>query len=285
MKPTSFLESEQSHLALAQYYRWHQTYERPLTDERRHHALALLAPDVEVQSVNGSFKGHAEFLERLALYEGWKNAHHVQFTAVKPLTPDTLNLVAHVLFQNIRPDGSQHNYNLQYDARLVLIPDELPVFTYLKLTPTGQVEPTEFEDAYPYNRVASLMHYWLYCMETHNGEAAKMRELFAPEFDMYTVTAGHLSSWEQVEAWIGSLPLRFRYSSQHPRNLTVQLNADGTLAASFMLDWHGISVEGEPIKAEMHHEWLLEDNPDHRFATFKNVRIVTTEPFQVTYAL
>jgi hypothetical protein len=65
----------------------------------------------------------------------------------------------------------------------------------------------------------------------------------------------------------------------------VQANADGTLSASFMLDWHGISVEGEPIMAEMHHEWLLEDNPDNRFAMLKDVRILTTEPFQVSYAL
>ncbi|AIZ63180.1 hypothetical protein PK28_04810 [Hymenobacter sp. DG25B] len=285
MKPTSFLESEQKHLALAQYYRWYQLYERPLTEERRRHILTLLAPDVEVQSENGSFKGHTAFQERLALYDGWKTAHHVQFAAVKPVNGGTLELVGHVLFQSIRPDGSQHSYNVQYDAHLALVPDELPVFTDLKLTPTGNVGPQEFEDAYPYNRVASLMHYWLYCMETHKGDASKLRELFAPQFELYAVTAGHLSSWEQVEAWIGSLPLRFQYSTQHPRHLTVQPNADGTFSASFMLDWHGISVEGEPIMAEMHHEWLLEDNPDNRFAMLKDVRILTTEPFQVSYAL
>lgn len=285
MKPNSFLETEQNHLALAQYYRWYQTYERPLTDERRRHALALLADNVEVQSVNGSFKGHAEFLERLALYDGWKNAHHVQYAGVKPLTADTLGLVGHVLFQNSRPDGSQHSYNLQYDAHLALLPDELPVFTYIKLTPTGNVEPVEFEDSYPVNRVSSLMHYWLYCMETHNGDATKLRELLAPEFDLHMATAGHLSKWEQVEAWIKYLPTRIRYSSHHTRDLTVTPNADGTLSASFMIDWHGISAEGEPMIAEMHHDWVLEDNPDNRFAAIKKVRVVTTEPFQVTYSL
>ncbi|ALD21704.1 hypothetical protein [Hymenobacter sp. DG25A] len=285
MKPNSFLEIEQSHLALAQFYRWFQLYERPLTDERRQHALALLADDVEIQSVNGAFKGHAAFLERLALYDGWKTAHHVQFAAVKPLTPDTLELVGHVLFQNIRPDGNRHSYNLQYDARLALIPDELPVFTSIKLTPTGNVEPVAFEDAYPVNRVSSLLHYWLYCMETHNGDASRMRELYTPEFELYTATAGHLSNWEQVQAWIGALPVRISYSSHHIRDLTVQANADSTFSASFILDWQGISSEGEPMIAELQHEWLVEDNPNNRFAALKNVRIVTTEPFQINYSL
>jgi hypothetical protein len=122
-------------------------------------------------------------------------------------------------------------------------------------------------------------------METHNGDASRMQELYTPEFELYTATAGHLSNWEQVQAWIGALPARISYSSHHIRDLTVQANADSTFSASFILNWQGISAEGEPMIAELQHEWLVEDNPNNRFAALKNVRIVTTEPFQINYSL
>ncbi|WP_303312208.1 nuclear transport factor 2 family protein [Hymenobacter sp. BT730] len=284
MKPTSFLETEQSHLALAQYYRWFQIYERPYTENRIKNATALLADDALIKSVIGDLNGPAEFQERLMEYKDWQNAHHVQYATITPLSDDKLSLLGHALFQNIRPDGTRHSFTIQYDAQLTQVSGDLPVFTFFKLTPTSTVEPAEFADAYPQNRVTSFMHYWLYCMETHKGDATKMRELFTPDFELNMATGGHINNWEQFEAWIKSTYSRIRYTSHRTRNLTVQPNPDGTLSASFMMDWQGISADGEPMIAEMQHEWLLEDNLDNRFAALKKVQVVATKPFQVSYS-
>lgn len=284
MKPTAFTEIEQAHLALTQFYRWCQSFDRPLTEGRLQQVLSLMADDVVLASAQGLVKGKQGFLALVPQYKSWQNFHHVQSATVSAPTPETLLIEGHVLYQSILPNGSHQSYTMQYDARLKTVPDALPIFTSIQLTPTGEDEETAFADSYPANRAAALVHYWLYCMETHQGDASRLREVLYPAFEINLATGKHITTPQELSAWAQSFNARIRHCSCRLRELTAQDNLDGTLSVSFLVDWQGISAEEEPMIAEMRHNWLLQDNPDQRFPAIKRIDVETLQPMQVVYS-
>jgi hypothetical protein len=58
-------------------------YEVPFTQARISNQKEILANDVEITSPAGILKGKDGLKERLKVYEGWQNAHHVQNTSVE----------------------------------------------------------------------------------------------------------------------------------------------------------------------------------------------------------
>jgi hypothetical protein len=87
-----FQEIQNNHLALTQYHRWYQVYEQPFTKASIENQLDILADDVEISSHAGTMKGKEGLPDRLKMYEGWQNAHHVQNTTVELLDKDTLKI-------------------------------------------------------------------------------------------------------------------------------------------------------------------------------------------------
>ncbi|MEC4115200.1 hypothetical protein [Myroides pelagicus] len=74
--------SKNTHLALTQYYRWYQVYEIPFTKSTIENQLDILSDQVEISSQAGTTKGKDTLADRLQLFEGWKNAHHVKSTKI-----------------------------------------------------------------------------------------------------------------------------------------------------------------------------------------------------------
>jgi hypothetical protein len=276
-----FLAVKNKHLALTQYYRWYQVYEVPFTPARIDNQLDILDPDVIIDSVNGVARGTANLEDRLRVFEGWQNAHHVQRVEVQDGPNQTLLLEADILYQNIRPDDTRYNYTIHYSTVLRLRDNDLPLFTKITLRPTGTVEPPGFQSAYAENRAKSFMHYWLYLMETPETGAPKFRELLADGFQLHLSTAGMVDSLDAFEAWIQSIPTRMKLAAHYPKDFSVLALPDGGIKVSVNFDWEGISADNQSMVAETHHEWILENNPDERFARMKYMQVEQVRPFQV----
>ncbi|MFS1511590.1 hypothetical protein VQL36_04020 [Chengkuizengella sp. SCS-71B] len=275
-----FIQTKDNHLALTQYYRWYQVYEVPFNKARINNQLDILADDIEISSQAGTTKGKEGLEERLMMYEGWQNAHHVEQTEIKRLDNNCLSLEADILYQNIRPDKSRYSYTIHYSTILKLRDNDLPLFTKVKLEPTGTIENPQFSSAYAENRAKSFMHYWLYLMETASVNGDKFDELLANQFELDLSTTSKIVNIDQFKEWLATIEHQVKDSAHYPKNFSVQENTDQTLKVSVDFEWEGISVNDTPMIAETHHEWILENNLDERFPRIKTMKVTQTIPFQ-----
>ncbi|MCX8490118.1 MAG: hypothetical protein ORN54_03535 [Cyclobacteriaceae bacterium] len=186
-----------------------------------------------------------------------------------------------ILYQNIRPDESRYSYTIHYSTVLQLRENDLPVFKAVKISPTGSIDNPQFQSAYVDNRAKSFMHYWLYLMETIENNAHKFKELLAEKFELNLSTSSKVSTLAGFNDWASSIPLRIKESGHYPKNFKAKENSDHTIDVSVDLEWIGISVDGKPMKAETHHDWVLENNLDERFARMKNMVVTQVIPFQI----
>lgn len=276
-----FQEIQNNHLALTQYYRWYQVYEIPFTNATIDNQLDILSYDVEISSQAGTTKGKEGLADRLKMFEGWQNSHHVKNTEVIQLDDNTLKLEADILYQNIRPDDTRYSYTIHYTTLLELRQNNLPVFKVVTIQPTGIIENPEFESAYAENRAKSFMHYWLYLMETIETNTDKFQELLAENFELNLSTASKVTSFEAFKEWAKTVPTRIKQSGHFPKNFMVKENPDKTIHVSVDFEWQGISIDGKAMIAETHHDWILENNTEERFARMKNMNVTQTEPFQI----
>ncbi|UKJ05805.1 hypothetical protein [Solitalea lacus] len=267
-----------THLVLAQYHRWYQVYEIPFTDNTIANQKDILSDDVEIISQAGTSKGKNGLEERLKVFTGWRNAHHVQKTEIKLLEDGNLSLEADILYQNIRPDNSKYSYKLHYSTILRQRANDLPVFTLVSLQPTDLVEEFKFDEAYTENRVKSFMHYWLYLMECPNYE--KFKELLDRNFELNLSSDERISDFETFKTWIDS-PLKIKTSSHIYKNLKIVENNDDTIGVSVSFDWKGIDINNQQMIAETRHEWQLSNNIEERFARMKQMKVTTIKPFQI----
>jgi len=276
-----FQEIKNNHLALTQYYRWYQVYEVPFTKSRIDNQLDILGDDVEISSQAGTTKGKDGIADRLKLFEGWKNAHHVKNTAVHSVDDSTLKLEADILYQNIRPDDSRYSYTIHYSTLLQLKENDLPVFKVVSIQPTGNIENPQFIAAYADNRAKSFMHYWLYLMETIEMNTDKFEELLAENFELNLSSTAKITTFKQFKEWAKTIPARIKTSGHYPKNLMVKENGYTTINVSVDFEWQGVSIDDKSMITETHHEWTLENNLDERFARMKTMIVTQTKPFQV----
>ncbi|QDL55568.1 hypothetical protein [Rhodoferax aquaticus] len=272
---------QQTHAALAQYYRWYQVYEVPFTPARIANQKDILSDDIEIISQMGTSKGKAGLEDRLKVFAGWKNAHHVQNTQVRRTAQGQLQLEADIVYQNIRPDDSKFSYTLHYSTLLSPRAQDLPVFERLELTPTGEVKEFKFEPAYAQNRARSLMHYWLYLVETSHQDSGKFLEILAPNFALQLSDQTRISTLAQLTQWLASIPSRIQSSTHAYKNLQVTALSDGTIRVSVDFDWRGINLVGQQMVGATHHEWLLINNMDERFARIQSMQVTMLTPFQL----
>ena len=276
-----FEEVKNNHLALTQYHRWYQVYEVPFTEARINNQADILSEDVEISSMAGVTKGKNGLGDRLRIFEGWKNAHHVLNTEIKRINEGEISLEANILYQNIRPDNSRYSYTIHYSTVLSLRENDLPVFKKVNLVATGNIDKPEFQSAYAENRAKSFMHYWLYLMETSQVNKDKFKELLAENFELHMTSSGKIDSMEDFNKWINTVASKVKESAHYIENFKVLENEDGTLSVSVDFNFEGISVEDKPITAKTHHEWLLENNLDERFARMKKMKVTAIEPFTI----
>lgn len=268
-----------THLALAQYHRWYQVYEVPFTDRRIANQKDILSDDVEIRSQMGTSKGKEGLEDRLRVFTGWQNAHHMEKSEVKLLPDGSLSLEADILYQNIRPDDTKLSYRLHYSTLLMQRENDLPIFTLLDLRPIAEVKEFVFEPAYGENRVKSFLHYWLYLMERPVIE--KFRELLAPGFTLDMSSGQVISDESAFAAWIDSVRSRIATSTHSYENLKIAELADGNFGVSVDFNWKGITVAGAKMTAKTHHEWVLANNMEERFARMKTMKVTAIKPFSV----
>jgi hypothetical protein len=268
-----------THSVLAQYHRWYQVYEVPFTENTIANQKDILSDDVEIISQNGTTKGKEGLEDRLSVFTGWQNAHHVQKTEIKLLDDGNISLEADILYQNIRPDDSKYSYSLHYSTILQQRGNNLPVFKMLNLQPTGIVEDFKFKKAYTENRAKSFMHYWLYLMECLNAE--KFKELLDENFILNLSSGENIYDFEAFKTWLESSSSKLKTSTHSYKNLEIVNNQDSTISVKVNFEWKGITIDAKKMIAETHHEWSLSNNTEERFARMKQMNVTLLTPFQI----
>jgi len=273
------MKTLQSHLAKAQYYRWYQLYERPITDARIKNQLELLADDIFLQSAAGEMRGKETYPDRLKVYEGWQNAHHVQEITIKEQSEGFLQLQASIRYQNIKPNGEKASYTITYIIDFEKFEHSLPQFKTVKISPTGETNDL-FRDAYPKNRTKALLHYWLANMELCNGDVSPFVALLTADFEL-NFTSGKITSIDHFSTWLNGAPKQMKESNHYPENFEIHVIDQNTYEITVEFDWNGITLDDKKMKARTAHQWIIVDNTEDRFAKIKTMNVTPLIPFTV----
>ncbi len=65
------------------------------------------------------------------------------------------------------------------------------------------------------------------------------------------------------------------------KNLIIKDNGDDTYSVTVDFDWKGITINNEKMTAETHHEWLLTNDKNERFARMRTMKVTAIKPFQI----
>ncbi|MEM7485237.1 MAG: alpha/beta hydrolase [Bacteroidota bacterium] len=273
--------TKNDHAAKTQYYRWYLFYERDFENSKRlANQLDILDENIKMKSAAGEMEGRKNYPERLKVYKGWKNAHHVKNIDVNTMDDGTINLEADIVYQNIKPDNSQTSYSLHYSTFLEPTDKMLPVFTEINIQPTGNIENPTFEDAYPTNRLKSLMHYWLLNIEQLDGNATPFEEILASDFEL-NFSSGKITTIDAFEKWLKGTPSQLKMSNHYPENFSVKELGDNQYEMKVEFVWRGLAKDGKALKTKTSHTWLVVDNTEERFARVKRVDVEVIEAFQL----
>ncbi|MFT2111770.1 hypothetical protein [Marinomonas sp. 2405UD68-3] len=274
-------KTTQSHLVKAQFYRWYQLYERPMNKTRIENQMDILAKGIMITSAAGQVKGKENYHERVKVFTGWKNAHHVQAVNVIETSPTEYQLTASIQYQNIKPDGEKSSYSIDYDTRLIASNSLLPTFAEINIKPTGTTM-LDFEDAYPENRMLSLVHYWAALMEQLDGNVEPFKELLTPNFTLnFSSVNNKINSIDALSKWLNGAPLQLKQSSHHLENFSVVETEENHFTVNVDFDWYGITKTDQKMVAKTRHTWAVIDNPDERFARVQNIHVETLEAFRL----
>jgi hypothetical protein len=266
------------HMAKTQYYRWYQLYEGPLSEQRINNQMEILSDDLVLETSAGTMKGKSAYPERVKVYEGWQNAHHVQNVAVTE-EGDAIQLEADIRYQNITPDQKRHSYAIHYSMQLEQSDGALPTFSAIKIAPTGKTDDT-FVDAYAENRTKSLMHYWLGLMEQLQGNVTPFTELLADDFQLNFSTTP-INSVEEFQTWLNGTPSQLKQSSHYPENFSVKSLGENRYEVRVDFDWYGIMKNDTKLRVKTAHTWQIIDNPEERFAKITRIDVKQIEPLRV----
>ncbi len=270
------------HAVKTQYYRWYQLYEREITPRRIENQMDILSDEVEITSVAGTLKGKAGYPERLNVYKGWKNAHHVQFANVKSYKDGTLRVDVEIIYQNIKPTGEKNQVRIAYDIYTNPYKSSaLPKLNVVNLRPVEQLEVSEFKDAYPTNRVLALMHYWLFNIEKMDGNLEPFKAILADEFELKFSKKSIITNFEDFKVWVKNAGLETSQTNHFPENIVISELSENEYKLEVEFVWRGRNSKGAAMKAHTLHTWLIEDNIEEPFARIKNINVAYKEPFSV----
>lgn len=268
------------HAAKTQYYRWYQVYERDFLPSRIKNQMDILSDDVEITTAAGTLKGKATYPDRLKAYEGWKNAHHVQFANVQSYPDGTLRINAEIIFQNIKPEGEKSQVKIAYDVYTSpLTSSELPTLNAVNIKPVEVLEVTDFKDAYPTNRVLSLMHYWLFNVEKRDGNSEPFKALLTEEFELNFSQNRKIKNLEEFDAWLKGASSQVTETNHFPENIVITQLSENRYKLEVDFIWRGKTIKGVSMKAHTQHTWLIEDNIEEPFARIKQMNVKYKEPF------
>jgi hypothetical protein len=270
--------SYRKHAALAQFYRWYQLYENPAVPLANQ--LEILAPDVVVRSGLGEARGHDAYSARIAqLPKTWNNAHWVTSTVVTPLADGGTRLEAGVTYLNegMKP-GIIRSADLTYRMQLGAGAPLLPQFQIIEIQQNSETTAPTFTVAYPDNRARSLVHDWLASIENPARDIAPFREILADGF-LLNFSSGPIHDFSGLEAWYRGPGSAVAASAHLLKDFSCEGLSDGEWRVRFAFDWDGILPDGTRLEAETRHIWLVQDDPQKRFAQIKRIDVELVRPF------
>ena len=267
------------HAALAQFHRWYQLYENkavPIDSQ-----IDILADAVVIKSGLGEAKGHAAYRQRIAqLPATWKNAHFPRNIRVTPQADGDATLTAEVTYLNegMLPGAAIRKAELTYSTTLTGSETVLPVFTRVEITQNNEGTAETFKDAYAGNRVRSLLHYWFALIEDPARRIEPFKEIFAAGYEL-NFSSGKISDTKTFEAWLRGPASAVVASTHEVHKLEIEVVSPTEFKMSAEFAWEGLLPNDAPMSARTGHRWLIEDNPNERFARIKSIDVEVLEPF------
>ncbi|MFY0597748.1 MAG: hypothetical protein JXQ85_15060 [Cognatishimia sp.] len=266
--------------ALAQFYRWFQFYERP--QGGLENALDILADDVHVQSSLGEANGIGEYKARVeSLPATWQNSHKINSVDVTITVDGAVSLAANVTYQNIgaAADGVISRADLSYAVTYDDGSAALPKITSVQITNNAQSASETYHDAYPENRVRSLVHRWLTIIENPVRDPEGFKEILAanPEINF---SSGLIQDYDGLAAWLAGPGSQVAASTHIVKDLTVAEIEGGDWQTVMVFDWAGLLPDGTELIAKTQHTWVVDNDVTERFARVKSVNVEVLEPFR-----
>lgn len=266
--------------ALTQFYRWFQYYERP--EGGLENALDILAEDIYVKSTLGEANGQDDYKARVeSLPTTWKNSHKINSVDVEINDAGSVSLTADVTYQNIGagPEGVIGQAELSYAVAFDGTPETLPKLAKVEISNASQGVAENYYDAYPENRVRSLVHRWLTIIEDPSRNPEPFKEILAenPEINF---SSGLIKDYEGLANWLAGPGSQVSASTHIIDDLEVTKTEDDNWQTVMIFDWAGLLPDGTHLVAKTQHTWIVENDVSERFARVKKVDVLVLEPFR-----
>ncbi|MGW0778356.1 nuclear transport factor 2 family protein [Streptomyces sp. NPDC002835] len=271
--------------ARAQLHRWFAFYERD--PKNWDNQFDLLSDDIEIIRGVGPEGGietgkdnYRTSVEAFPVGEG--HAHHIKRFQILPIGTTGQWLASIDLhYSNRSVNGDERAGALHYAMQLDYSTPALPTMRRV-IVELDHFIDEPFQDAYPLNRAASLVYYWLTLIESRNPDPAPLTEILAKDASFHLSDGRTLNGAEAIADWFTGLPSLVQASHHDVHNLTVHPQETGHLTLSMDLDWQGIDTDGRPVTARTHHDWTLTDG-NGRFPQLQQATITQTQPITTTH--
>jgi hypothetical protein len=268
------------HAAMAQLHRWYQIYEN--VDTTLANQLDILASDIKLKSGLGEGVGHEAYSQRInQLPKTWKNAHLVNGSNFKLSADGTIDLDITLTYlnQGMKPDGSIRSAELTYTTKLKPTANVLPQFSQIEIKQLNEGVAPAFKDAYPENRVLSLMHYWLALIEDPKRNLGPFKEILADGFELQ-FSSDKINDFQAFEKWFRGPASAVAASTHVIDNFSYEVIDKKTWRVQADFTWQGLLPDGKEMVTKTRHRWTVIDNPQERFARIKTATVEVLEPFQ-----
>jgi hypothetical protein len=183
-------QSQDYNKTMAQVYRWFLYYENKQIPIQNH--LKTITENARIQNPSISAKGKKEYMEALKNWSPtWQHAHHVEKITIKRRSKDNISVKMQVSYQNLgyRDNNKLASLKLNYDIVLIDGEDILPLIDDLDIGVAFSWPNSKYAElfisSYVENRAKSLIHYWLYLIQSNNLEQVK--EIVAKNFDLKSI--------------------------------------------------------------------------------------------------
>jgi hypothetical protein len=269
------------HAALTQLHRWWQLYENDAVSIENQ--LDILAEEVFLKSGLGEATGHEAYRARVeALPDNWENAHFLETVDISFVDDTTTAVNATITYLNkgMMEDGSVRQAEVFYTTSLMTEDGLLPKFTRVEIRQGDVSQADSFTDAYPENRLRSLLHYWLALIEDPARTSAPFMEILADGFQL-NFTSGVISDADSFDAWVKGPASSVAASKHDLEDFTFEVTGENAYRLNVKMNWWGLLPDGRRMVAKTDHTWDVVDDPSERFARIKTINVEVLKPFTV----
>jgi hypothetical protein len=189
--------------ALAQVYYWIQIFEANKDANWEQILSSTITEDFILYNPDGTWKGKEEYITKVKLLKKWEHTHHTkQVTVKKDAESNGWVVNLECIYQCILPDFSSESYNVILDIVLQPCKNTLPLISSVRVDVLQKIEDARFNTAYKYNRAASFMYKFLYCIEAYKADLTKYNYLFKPGFKSQINNDTLFTASEELSKWI-----------------------------------------------------------------------------------